>query len=355
VRIALDGTPLTVPTGGIRRYTEELACALAAGRQGDFVYLLSDGRVELPPGGPPNLKRGPGPMNAAERRWWLWGLRRELSRLAIDVFHGTDFAVPYLRSKPTVMTIHDLSPWRDETAEFTSERVRRRTPIVLGLGLATMVITPTEVIRRAAIERFRLAPERVVAVPHAASARFRPVVSDSPPPLPYFLFVGTIGPRKNLTVLIDALHELRKSCPAELWIAGRAPEAVQCPDARQGVRWLGAVADENLPALYSGAAAALYPSTYEGFGLPVIEAMQCGTPVIASTDPAVTEVAGGAALHAATADVRAWVDAMRALLAAEARAQWSERSLLRAAEFSWERTARRTRDVYEEARLRFDG
>jgi glycosyltransferase involved in cell wall biosynthesis len=116
----------------------------------------------------------------------------------------------------------------------------------------------------------------------------------------------------------------------------------------------GEVADEDLAALYSGAVACCYPSLYEGFGLPVLEAMQCGAAVIVSTDPAVRETAGGAAMQADARDVRAWKEAMTALLARpELRAAWQERARARAREFSWARTARLTREAYAEAIRRF--
>lgn len=349
VKIALDGTPLTVATGGIRRYTEDVARALASTYPNDSVYLLCDRPVNLPPDSPPNLLAGECAGNAAERRWWLWGVRREMLRLGIDVFHGTDFSVPYLPRTPAVMTIHDLSPWRDDTAAQTSGRVRRRTPVMLRLGLATMIITPTEVIRNAAIERFRLAPDRVVAIPHAAAPWFRPAGVPGPR---YFLFVGTAGARKNIAVIIEAWRELRKYSDVELWIAGRGlPDA---PSDSAGLRWLGPVPDEQLPQLYSGASAVLCPSTYEGFGLPVLEAMQCGAPVITSRDPALHEVAGGASMEVDASDVRGWADAMQAMLTEAARAEWSAKSLRRAADFSWERTARCTHAVYEEAIRRFN-
>src|SRR5712692_7296669 len=93
VKIALDATPLTIPIGGVRRYTAELSRALAENSPEDEFWLLSDQKFEPPAGAPPNLKTGRGARNLLERRWWLWGLQGEIARLSIDVFHGTDFAV----------------------------------------------------------------------------------------------------------------------------------------------------------------------------------------------------------------------------------------------------------------------
>jgi glycosyltransferase involved in cell wall biosynthesis len=343
LQVALDATPLSVPSGGIRRYTAELACALAAQFPEDTYHLLSDQPFEMPSAGAagqdgqaPNLRRGIGPHSKLDRRWWTVGLSLEMQRLGVDVFHGTDFATPYLPLRPSVMTVHDLSPWRCGSADQTSERVRRRTPFLLGLGLTTMVITPSEAVRRELLARFRVAPQRVVATPLAASKWFRPT-PPAEPGRPYFLCVGASNPRKNLSVVQSAWQELRNKSDVDLMVAGAGEP----------------IPDDALPALYSGAVALLYPSLYEGFGLPVLEAMQCGTMVIASKDPAVTEVAGGAAVQVEASDVRGWVAAMTAALSEEHRAAWRERGLARAAEFSWERTAVLTREVYDEARRLF--
>ena len=348
MRVVIEAASLALSSGGLARYTSELSLALARCFPDDEFYLVSDQPFRMPAAAPVNLKSGGGPRNAMERRWWLWGLAREMGRLGADVVHGPDFAVPYLTRRPSVLTLHDLSPWLDARWHHAAQRVRRRTPVLLEFGLATMVITPGEKVRREAIERFKLRPEAVVAVPEAAAHWFRPV--ETPVGLPYFLFVGTLEPRKNLATLLDAWREVRRHHAVDLVLAGR--RRADAPEIRPepGLRLAGEVADSDLPALYSGALAFVYPSLYEGFGLPVLEAMQCGTPVIASR--AVEEAAGDAAIYAGT--VRELAEAMADLAARrDVVAAAKERSLARAREFTWERTARRTREVYEEARRRF--
>src|ERR1700733_2371066 len=309
MKIALDATPLTVPSGGARRYTEELTRALCDTFPDDRFWLLSDQKIVLP-FARANLNAGQGPRNLLERRWWSWGLQGEISRLRIDVFHGTDFAVPYLPLRPSVMTLHDLSPWLNPGWHAEADRVRTRTPMLLRLGLATMVITPSEAVRRASIDRFHLQRDRVIAVPLAANSCFRPK-----PPLenrpPYLLYVGTLEPRKNIGLILDLWRELRREHPIDLVLAGRRradfPEIPQEP----GLRVLGLTLEEDLPALYSGATACLYPSYYEGFGLPVLEAMQCGALVIASRDPAIVEVAADGAILLNLGARALWMDALR--------------------------------------------
>jgi hypothetical protein len=196
MRVAIDATPLTLSSGGLRRYTQELSLALARNFPEDEFFLVSDQPFADLPGAPVNLRRGGGPRHTAERRWWLWGLDRELQRLGAGVFHGTDFAVPYVPRRPCVMTLHDLSPWMDAAWHSDADRVRKRTPLLIGLGLATMIVTPSEAVRKQAMERFRIHPNRIRAVPHAASAVFRPLVAP-PAASPYFLYAATLEPRKN--------------------------------------------------------------------------------------------------------------------------------------------------------------
>jgi glycosyltransferase involved in cell wall biosynthesis len=352
MKIALDATPLTVPSGGVRRYTEELTRALCDTFPGDQFWLLSDQKIELP-FDRANLKMGPRPRNMLERRWWSWGLQGEISRLGIDVFHGTDFAVPYLPLRPSVLTLHDLSPWLDPGWHSESDRIRNRTPMLLRLGLATMVITPSEAIRRAAIERFHLQHDRVVAVPHAASACFRPT---QPPPS------NSAIPVVRRHAGAEKKHRLDSRCLAgasarashRSGVGGPAPRRFSRNPPEPGLRIVGLTPEEDLPALYSGAIACLYPSYYEGFGLPVLEAMQCGAVVIASRDPAIVEVAADGAILLDVEDRAVWTDALRlALTQPEQMRALREKALLRAGDFSWTKTARLTRAVYEHAIQRF--
>jgi glycosyltransferase involved in cell wall biosynthesis len=357
MRVAIEAASLALTSGGLARYTSELSLALAHCFPEDEFFLVSDQPFRMPEEAPANLKRGGGARSAVERRWWLWGLPREMARLGADLIHGPDFAVPYLARRPSVLTLHDLSPWMDQRWHHAAHRVRRRTPVLLELGIATMIITPSEAVRKQAIERFRLRPDRIVAIPEAAAPWMRPV--DSPtrqadqgvgvpsgpgpggPPHtgPYFLFVGTLEPRKNLPCLMNAWREVRRHHPIDLVLAGRRRSDFAPLPEEPGLRLLGEVPNASLPSLYSGALALVYPSLYEGFGLPVLEAMQCGSPVIASS--AVAEAAGDAAIYAD--DPPALARAMRQIAERpEWRAEWRARSLERARQFSWERTARMT-------------
>ena len=328
--VALDATPLSGPVGGIRRYVTELHAALEREFPEDRFLLRSDQIGERPKG--------------LARCWWLWGLNRQLEN--VDVFHGTDFSVPYLKRRPSVLMVHDLSPWRFGDA---SDRVRRRLPWLIRLRRYSLILTPSEAIRREVVAHFGVPAEDVKAVPLAAGASFRPV---SGPRRNYFLCVGTMEPRKNLDTLLAAFQLVREIRPEyELLIVGRVPGPPSVgfggPGARptdeQAVRYLGAVPDEDLPALYSHAAAVCYPSLYEGFGLPVLEALQCGACVITSRDPALVETGGEATIKVDARDVRGWAEAMLQT------APDPEKAIKRAAEFSWARTARMTREVYAAA------
>jgi glycosyltransferase involved in cell wall biosynthesis len=358
MRVAIEAAALTLSSGGLARYTGELSLALARRYAEDEFFLISDQPFTMPPGPPPNLRRGGSARNTLERRWWLWGIARELKRLGADLIHGPDFSVPYIPARPSVLTLHDLSPWMNQEWHGDAARVRRRTPMLLEMGIATMVITPSEAVRKQAMQRFHLRADRVIAIPEAAAPWFQPVrlqavrtePAEPPADSRYFLFVGTIEPRKNLATLLEAWREVRREFAIDLVIAGRRRADAAPIQPEPGLRLPGEVPDEQLPALYSGALAFCYPSFYEGFGLPVLEAMQCGCAVIASR--AVQEVAGQAAIYADSPHELA--QAMREVaLRPDRMAERQAQSLMRARQFTWDRTAQETYAVYREARNRF--
>src|SRR5579863_1692708 len=343
MRVALDATPLTLSSGGLARYVSELSIALAENRPEDDIVLLSDQPFTKPRIERQNLSYGGRPRNWFERRWWLWGANRDMSRFGSELFHGTNFAVPYLAMLPSVMTVHDLSPWMNPVWHNDAQRVRRRTPPVVGMGIATMIITPTETVRRQVIERFRTPAARVVAVPHGASETFRPFKADAASP--YFLYAGALEPRKNLPALIEAWRTVRASHAVDLVLVGRRRADFPELPVEAGLQVAGEVSDQELARLYSGALALVYPSHYEGFGLPVLEAMQCGACVFTSNDAALREVTGDAGV--ALDGTREWVEALRGAATNPAWVAGQRRkSLERAHQFSWKQTARLTREVY---------
>jgi glycosyltransferase involved in cell wall biosynthesis len=348
LRIALDATPLAtgVGTGGIARYTAQLAGALASEFPEDEFFLVSDQTFALPASAP-NLRAGAQPSNILERRWWTCGLQRELKRQGAEVFHGVDFAAPFPATIPAVITVHDLSPWStaswaDDAWRQRTQRVRKRLPWLIRTGAAQHVITPSEAIRREVLRHFRIDERRVTAIPLAAASVFRPLAVEQGS---YFLYVGMLEARKNVEGVIAAWSAVRERFAVDLVLAGPHREETPQPAPRSGLHRRGVVSEEELAALYSGAIALVYPSHYEGFGLPVLEAMQCGAPVIISSDPALVETAGEAGLRAASqAEL---VDAMQSLVEnCQLRDEMRGRSIRRAAQFNWSRAARETHNIY---------
>jgi glycosyltransferase involved in cell wall biosynthesis len=329
MRIALDGTPLSLSSGGLRRYTEQLAAALRREFPDDCCELLG---------------------GAEKRLWWSVRLPWTLAARRFDVFHGTNFEVPYVPVCASVMSVHDISPWLNPEWHSGAARVRTRTPLLIGLGIPTLLLTGTEAVRDQIVEMFRIPRDRVAVVPYAPTG-CSPGPGTAERSFSYFLFVGTLEPRKNVPALVSAWRPLRDRYGVSLVLAGRRRADGPRFEPEPGLEVRGEVPDEVLTELYAGALAVVYPSFYEGFGLPAVEAMQYGIPVIASRDPALMEVSGGAAIHAADSELTAAME--RLLRDAGERSRLSELGRRRAAGFSWAHTARLTREVYVEAVRRF--
>jgi glycosyltransferase involved in cell wall biosynthesis len=384
MRIGIDGLPLTEQLTGIGHYTIELAHHLALASPADEIEIVSP-RAFLPAlhsrhEHPANLAVVRSRVSLLTRHWWSIGLPRYLRHNLIDLFHGTNFEVPLRKVCPTVLTVHDLSMLlHSETHEAKRvRRARRRLPLMA--RAATMIITPTESVRREVHEHLQIPLGSIVAVHEAARSCFRRLrlvqttetrnrlgIRDK-----FILFVGTVEPRKNLSTLLRAFEEVLRAHdkPLQLVIAGRAGwlveglfAEVKRSRAADRIVFTGYLSDEDLCALYSSCSAFAYPSIYEGFGLPPLEALACGAPVIASRIPSIEEVVGSAARLVAPESVTELTRAILETLATDtgkggARTEGMRERLAAAGKrhatrSSWTLTAQSTRNVYLEAIERF--
>lgn len=373
MHIGLDALPLTSPKTGVGHYTWEVAVELArlqAATQFELVYPTTSPPVTLAPGAtlPPNLKIDRVAVGPLGRHWWSVGLPRYIRRRGIDLFHGTNYDVPLRRRCATVLTIHDLSPLlHPEThTRRSAKRARRRLPMMV--RLADAIITPTEVVRRELAEYLKETQEKVFVVSEAARAIFQPVDFAATESVrrrlgigaEFLLAVGTIEPRKNLEVLITAFEEVVRARPANGlqlviaggagWLSGPLFEAFGRSPVRERILLTRYLHDHDLRALYSSCRAFVYPSIYEGFGLPPLEAMACGAPVVASAISSLKETTSGAAWLFEPRRPTDLAEKLLELLGSEdARRKLGEAGRCRAAQFSWERAARETLDVYARA------
>jgi glycosyltransferase involved in cell wall biosynthesis len=369
MRVALDAIPLAAAKTGVGHYTAALAEHLARTHPDhqyelfspfDFAFETGNGRQLA------NLSKRYLPVRSVFRKWWLLGLPALLQISPVDVFHGTNYCVPLLAPCPTVVTIHDLSLLAQAATHEARNvaRGRRRLPIMA--RRATMIIAPSDWTRREIVSRLGLRAERIRVIPEAARASMRPrpaaecrgVLDKHGLRRPYLLYVGTIEPRKNLLTLLRAYDDLLRAtahrpqlalCGGRGWLDEEVFQLVARLRLQEMVRFTGYVDDTDLPALYSAAEVFIYPSLYEGFGLPPLEAMACGAPVITSDAASLPEVVGEAGLMTPPRDARALTQALAGLLDdAALRQHFSRAGLEQAARFSWERTADQTQAVYDE-------
>lgn len=267
---------------------------------------------------------------------------------------------PLLRPVPMLLGIHDTIAERNPSFAFEAKRHQRfwDWKVKLALAQATRILTVSEYSRRCIEQEFGWPAEKIEVVHEAAPARFRPqpVAAGQ---VPYVLYVGGISPNKNLAVLVRAFARLRRNLPAVRLVLGgdyltdgfksSHPELqalIRAEQLEQHVEFTGYVPEEDLCNLYSGASLLAFPSLDEGFGLPAVEAMACGLPVVASRGHALEEVVGDAGLLVDARSEAELASAMERILTDPALAgELRERSLRRAADFSWRRTAERVLDV----------
>jgi glycosyltransferase involved in cell wall biosynthesis len=303
---------------------------------------------------------------------WIvdWSMRRSLDHAlgGADVFHCSDVLLYKPHDVPTVITVHDLSTLLfpelhvQDTIEMHEKKmhfVRTQTDLVIAVSKNT---------RRDVIEHLGVPPEQVHVVYEAADEQFQPI--ENPEiiaavarrynlnPGSYVLTVGTLEPRKNQIRLVEAFHLLHQwgvtrglklvLAGGKGWLYNNLFQRVEELDLTGDVIFTGVVPDEDLPALMNGALMFVYPSLYEGFGLPVLEAMACGVPVVTSNVSSLPEVAGDAALLVDPYDVEELAETVEGLIESkETRADLRNKGLAQAARFSWERTAGETMRVYK--------
>ena len=368
LHVVLDGRVINDHFPGIGRYAFDLAAALA--QHGDVhITLLYNptapstrydlaALVELAPA----ITLCPisiAPFTVAEQA----RIAPVARSLGAQVWHSLYYVMPFLGlPKPIVLTVYDLIPLVLPEYWSTRNRLIFRLAHRLALRAATHIVTLSDSARRDVIRYFGVTPGRISVTPLAAGERFKPAVQSAVTAIrakyhlqaPYVLYVGINKPPKNLVRLIDAYARVAPNVEHDCVIAGawdeRYLQAKQRASERglaERVHFIGPIADDDLPELYSGADLFVTPSLYEGFGLPVLEAMACGTPVACSHAASLPEVAGDAGLLFDPLDIDAIAQTIVRILTDRAmHDQLSRAGLARAAQFTWARAATQTLEVY---------
>jgi alpha-1,3-rhamnosyl/mannosyltransferase len=378
VRVLFNGVTLLKPRTGIAHAAANLHAALVAGYPTDSFWLypgetaarlasrfFKPGSTPAAAGAKPTpLKRlAKHALGAAGRLGYAAHFHAAARLGRFDLYHEPNF-VPFDVALPRVVTVFDLSvllypEWHPAERVKAHEETYRH-----GLARANHVIVGTEAVRAEAQRHLGLAPESVTAMLCGVGPQFRPQPAEvvaavrarhGLPPR-YTLYVGTIEPRKNVATLLRAFcdmpAELRAACPLVLaggwgWKAETERTLFEDEARHKGALHIGYVPDGDLPALYAGADALLYPSFYEGFGMPPVEAMACGTAAVTSTADAVREVVGAHALKLDALDCFGWRDALaRISRDRDFLADYRRRGPAHAATFTWEACARRVYGVY---------
>ncbi|MFZ6658579.1 glycosyltransferase family 4 protein [Undibacterium sp. TJN19] len=402
MNVVLSIEAIHPPLAGIGRYAWELATRLPAHADIDSVRYLSDGfwrelpRIDQPAAVTLAAENAAAPalviIPEAPKLNYKGRMRQRLGRLQIvarlygkllpliaghqlntvrdGIFHGPNYFVPKTRL-PSLVTVHDLSIYRYPQWHPKARIDRMRVAIPEAVERASLVLTDSLATRLEVIQEFSLQQEQVLAVPLGVDEVFHPYSAEDTAPIlhefglrpnEYSFFVSTIEPRKNLTNLLAAYRSLpvpvRERWPLVL-VGGEGWQSEAIHDdivqaQREGwLKYLGFVDQQLLPVLYAGCRLFTYPSWYEGFGLPIAEAMASGVPVLTSNCSSMPEVAGGAAMLVDPADVTSIRDGLRQALEDE---EWRNvaiaRGLQRAAELTWDACVRNTVAAYQMVKAR---
>jgi glycosyltransferase involved in cell wall biosynthesis len=358
LHVAVDGVGLARPWAGVGVYTTQILRAMAVERP-DCRFT-----VYVPPGVAAEASRStsyreiPGlPFFGRHVQW-----PARLRRLKPEVFFGAAGALPLMDvGSPSVITIHDLAIYRNAGWFPSRQPLSTRWVVPSSLSRADRVIAVSTNTARDAEELFGVPRSRIAVVPHGVSPGLRPMSGEELAPvrkrlhLPerFVLFVGTIEPRKNLLTLLEAWAMMRDRPDLVIvggWGWNFEPIRERITRLGDKVHHLDAIQPAELPAIYNLARVLAHPAWYEGFGLPPLEAMACGTPVVVSDSTSLPEVVGDAGLVVAAGDADAWRRALENVLGdQDLAADLRRRGILRAAEFSWSRSAAMTWSVIDNA------
>ena len=383
MKIGIDYTSAANQGAGIGRLTRNIVRALAESEraQNEYTLLIQGRELPFPPPAPDPRNVASGIKNANWRevrtrineRWWhrIWHRLRlplpvEWVIGPVDVFHSPDFTLPPTQRRTrTIVTVHDLSFLRLPHCFEPALLAYLNANVPPSVRRADCVLADSDNTRQDVIELLDVPPERVRTIYCGVEARFRPiddaeqlerVRSKYDLPERFILSLGTIQPRKNYGALIRAFAGLK---PGETslviaggkgWLYQDVFQTVTDLGVQDRVLWPGFVDDVDLPALYNLAELFAFPSLYEGFGLPPLEAMACGTPVIVANNSSLPEVVGDAGLLVDAGDVDALGGAVERLLDdAVLRRSLAERGLHRAKHFTWQKAAQALLKTYEDS------
>lgn len=357
MRIGINAALLGARKGyrqtGISRYIGELVYGLEGIKQpADKLMLL--GRT------PEFMVESP----VARIGWEQVGMPISIAAHRLDVFHGPMHVMPMLTRVPGVITVHDLAFLRFPEQLPGGRRSFLLAATRMSARKAQHVITVSQNTASDLMDWLDVPIDKITSIPLAPSPRVRPVTGTSLDVFrmkweidrPYVIAVGTLEPRKNLPTLLRAFAKIKDQIDHQLvivgpegWMTGELNRTLKELDLGDRVRLTGFVSDEELGGWYSAADLFAFPSYYEGFGLPSVEAMRCGTPVLASNTSSFPEVVGDAGVLISPTDEDLWAESMRNLLLNPGRlTEMAERGRQRADSFSWTRTAEETYRVYQE-------
>jgi len=371
--IYIDVSAAVHQNAGIARYAESLARALLTyhGQEHKFSLFYNRDRQVKPLAGLEGIPTRT--IYAGYKPWrmavWLGQLAGiDFNRLLSDaeLFHATEHLLMPLRDIPTVLTVHDLIYHLFPAYHKRLNYWYLNVAMPLFVRRADALITISESSKRDLVRIYHVPEEKITVIYEAASPNFGPVPTEHVAevkaryglPERYLLALGTIEPRKNLIRLVEALRSLRQKDRAlslvivgsRGWLYQGFFQHLEKLDVPKAVLLSGYVPDADLPAVISGAAAYVLASFYEGFGLPILEAMACGTPVVCSNTSSMPELGGDAARYFDPYNTESMVAAIANVLEdGNLRAEMRERGLAQAARFSWQRTAKETLAVYERA------